>query len=110
MDPIRPTERVRREPMLDKMRGTVARGVAVAGLASLLVAVPAFAQETGTQPAEYGQGAGVQRARSLPRTGDRPAAGGLPIQPAIRAAGASLGAAGGVALPPRPTPTPRPPP
>jgi len=28
--------------MLDKMRGTVARGVAVAGLATLLVAVPAW--------------------------------------------------------------------
>ena len=83
--------------MLDRMRGTVARGAAVAGLATLLVAVPAFAQDS-TQPAEYGQGAGVQRARSLPRTGDGPADSGVPIQLAIGAAGVALGGAAGFAF------------
>jgi len=80
------------------LRGTVARGVAVAGLATLLVAVPAFAQEDTTNPAEYGQGAGVQRARSLPRTGDGPAESGLPIQLAVGAAGIALGGAAGFAF------------
>ncbi len=49
-------------------------GGAVAALAAaaLLYAAPASAQEGASAP-EYGQGAGVTRARTLPQTGDGPA-------------------------------------
>ncbi len=80
--------------MLSNLRGSLARGLAVAGLAAMVLSVPAFAQETAPAP-EYGQGAGVTRARTLPRTGS-----GLVDEYALPlAAGAAvlaLGASGGL--------------
>jgi len=83
--------------MLTRVSGSLGRGVALAGLLAALFALPAFAQET--PPAEYGQGAGVTRARTLPRTGggDDPS-GNLPIPALVGVAGLALGAAGGMAV------------
>jgi hypothetical protein len=79
------------EEMSSLFRGTLGRNVAAAGLVALL-STPVFAQET--PPSEYGQGAGVQRARTLPRTGDGSSSTDLTLTAAIAAAGLALGAAG----------------
>jgi hypothetical protein len=84
--------------MLSSARGALTRSVVVAVFATLVVAVPAFAQQDTTPPAEYGQGAGVQRARSLPRTGGGSANEGLSLEVALGAAGAVLGGTGGFLL------------
>jgi len=77
--------------MSSRLRGTLGRAVMVAGLAALL-STPVFAQET--PPGEYGQGAGVQRARTLPNTGDGSTSTDVVLTAAIAAAGLALGAAG----------------
>jgi len=50
-------------------RATFGSVVATLAAATLLYAAPASAQEGASAP-EYGQGAGVTRARTLPQTGD----------------------------------------
>ena len=78
--------------MSGRLRGALGRGAMIAGLAALL-GTPVFAQET--PPSEYGQGAGVQRARTLPRTGDGSSSTDLALTVGIAAVGLALGAAGG---------------
>ena len=78
--------------MLKSVRGPLGRGLAMAGLGAVLLAMPAFAQEA--PPGEYGEGAGVTRARTLPATGGM---GDDYLLPAVAGvAGIALGAAGGV--------------
>ena len=55
--------------MIRQARGKLGRALAIAAAGSLFLVVPAFAQDAANAP-EYGQGAGVTRARTLPRTGD----------------------------------------
>ena len=52
-----------------RQMGNPVRALAAAAVGSLLFVAPAFAQDAASAP-EYGQGAGVTRARTLPRTGD----------------------------------------
>jgi hypothetical protein len=55
--------------MIRQARGVLVRAIGVVAVGSILLVVPAFAQDAASSP-EYGQGAGVTRARTLPRTGD----------------------------------------
>ena len=57
-----------------------------AAAAAVLLAVPAFAQDASPAP-EYGQGAGVTRARTLPRTGDGSLASSDSVLPAVGVGG-----------------------
>ena len=55
--------------MIRHRSATLVGSLALLVASSVLCVAPAFAQDAAPSP-EYGQGAGVTRARTLPRTGD----------------------------------------
>jgi MYXO-CTERM domain-containing protein len=82
--------------MIKQVGRSLGRSTATAAAALLLLTVPAFAQDAANAP-EYGQGAGVTRARTLPRTGDGSQSVSGTVLPAA-GAGALLVLAAGAAV------------
>ena len=82
--------------MFTRVGRSLGRSAATAATAALLLTVPAFAQDAASAP-EYGQGAGVTRARTLPRTGDGGQVDGGSVLPAA-GIGALIVVATGAAL------------